>query len=281
MQTLKLTRTATGRTISLTGPGSYDELSAQQLVIFMRAKRKEKDPFCQALVLVKLFFKIPATYIKKLNKIQAMQLASLVNFLYEPALKIEKWLISSISTRHWLKRNFFYGPADGLENICFAEFFYADDRFSKYQNTNDPVKLNELIGILYRKKDEVSNQDNTGDIRIPFNKHTIEKNGLQVSGLNEDTKRAILLNYIGCRTLLAGYFKNLFPQVKEDEEKTDQPATNGSWLELAIQLARKERALGTFSEMELQNAYLVLKVLDKVIEEAEEMKEEIERLKQK
>lgn len=69
-----------------------------------------------------------------------------------------------------------YGPADNFHNLTFGEYLDALRLFNDFHSCGDPEILYLLVAILYRpatpfylfKKD-------TGDIREPYNPHTIEK----------------------------------------------------------------------------------------------------------
>lgn len=264
--------------IELNGPGSWDDLSPTEFLMVLRARLNVQDIFHQALVLVKILFKVPDWYMEKLNHVQGIQLASLMNFAFDPEIQIERWLIKKVYPDG---KNPLYGPGDTLDNISFGELMYADLNFRKYQETKNEKYLNKLIAVLFRRKSTPDEFNVSGDLRSCFNKVHLDTDSEYCSTIKEEVKQAILINYIGCRSIMASLFKNVFPvinreQVNEDYEKHQK---NVGWLDVAIQLARKEHALGTISEVEKQNAYLVLKVLDKVILENEELENEINKIR--
>ncbi len=261
--------------ITLVGPGIWDELTPAGLLAVMRCRALQKSEYEQALILVKVLFNIPEQSFKNLNSVQASQLAAVVNFLFEPFSEMDKWLLKMVFCGQ-LK---LIGPADGLANISMGELMYADENLKRYQKTKNTGYLDKLIASLYRKEGSDEWFEKSGDMREPFNKAHLERNAEALSTLKPEIKQAILHNYICCRSAMAKHFKHVF--IKADEEEGDKPAANGNWLDVAIQLARKEHALGTIDQVEGHNAYLVLKVLDVAIKEAEEREKELERLRNK
>lgn len=264
--------------IELTGPGDWDDLTPVEFLMVLRARLNVEDIFHQALVLVKILFKVPDWYMAKLNHVQGIQLASLMNFAFDPEIKIERWLIKKVFPDGI---NPLFGPGDTLDNISFGELMYADLNFRKYQETKSNKYLNKLIAVLFRKKSTDEEFKKTGDLRTTFNKVHLDADAEYCSSIKEEVKQAILINYIGCRSIMASLFSNVFPVINREagNENLEKNQKNIGWLDVAIQLARKEHALGTISEVENQNAYLVLKVLDKVILENEELENEINKIR--
>jgi len=274
MQTIKLKYINRKEWKQFSGPATWDELTEKQFLYVVRAKTLVKDITKQALILGQLLFDIPARYIREATHLQKLTIAGTMNYIYEEQVAIRKWFFKLLLVN--FKK--YYGPADELDNLTFGELMFADENFRRYQKTKDIRYIDQLIAILYRRRGTKEHFSLTGDVREPFNKAHIERNAKLFKYLKDEIKQAILINYIGCRSIMAEPFGFVFQKIDEDDE-TDKPATNGSWLDVAIQLARKEQALGNLLELENQNAYLVLKVLDKVIEEHEEMERQMNSTK--
>ena len=262
MQNIQLTDKRTGKTTGYTGAEKWGELTTPQFLAVMRAKSLLDDPFKQAVVLAQVLFDIPLELVQRLTTVQATQLAGVVTFVFEGAVEIDQWHLTHLLRRG---KSALYGPSETLGNICFGELMFADLYLRKYQKTKDLKDLDFLVAILYREGDG-ENRLTTGDTRNVFNKNLVEEQAKQLASIKEVTKQAVLVNYIGCRAVMAKSFPNVFPQRKVDEVVKESRET---WLDVGIQLARKEHALGTIAEVEATNAWLVLKVLDKVIGEVE------------
>ena len=279
MHTFTITpRTKRKPALTFKGPSDWDELDSTFFLSVMRARLKVEDHFQQAMALITVLFRVPEWYIKQLTHAQAIQLASCMNFVFDPEVKIEKWMIRKIFPN---ARFTLYGPGDTLENITFGELMYADMHFRRYQDTKNEDNLNKLIAVLYCRRSSDEEFKAHGDLRTAFNKVHLDADAEYCASAKEEVKQGILVNYIGCRSIMTGLFKNVFPLINNDAdpEQTDAPQKQASWLDVAIQLARKEHALGTIAEVEKHNAYLVLKVLDKVIQENEELEYEASKLR--
>lgn len=273
MQTISLINRRSKKTQDFKGPASWADLSKAQFMLVMNTKATLNDVFKQAILLVQLLFGIPLKSMKELNAIQAIQVAGVVNFLFEGDQEMSVWHVPKILRR---MKEPLYGPGNKLANITFAEFMFADICVENYLKTKDEKFLNQLIGVLFREGNQKQLEE-TGDIRFEFNKAKIDAVVLEAEKFSSAIKNAVLINYLGCKKALIKPLKNVFPDRKEQE--VSQPGQSQSWLDVAIQLARKEHALGSLYEIEKSNAFLVLKVLDKVIAESIEMQEELNRLK--
>jgi len=273
MQSFSLIDKHSKKAFDYKGPDKWAELTKAQFMLVMNAKATLSDSFKQAILLVQLLFAVKLQSIKKLTTVQAIQLAGIVNFLFEGDQEMGAWHVPKILRR---MKEPLYGPGNKLANITFAEFMFADICVENYLKTKDEKFLNQLIGVLFREGNEKQKFE-TGDIRFEFNKAKIDAVVLEAEKFSQAIKNAVLINYLGCKKALIKPLKNVFPDRKEQQD--EKPGQSQSWLDVAIQLARKEHALGSLYEIEKSNAFLVLKVLDKVIAESVEMQEELNSLK--
>jgi hypothetical protein len=272
MQEVKLIDKRSKKVLSFTGPGNWEELSKEQFLAAINSKIKIESEFEQAIVLAQIFFDIPLKMVKQLTTVQAIQLAGVVNFLYEAQITLSKWHLPFIFR---IGKPTLAGPTDRLGNLSFGELMFADLAVSEYQKTKNVAVLDKLIVILYREKNN-DLYEQSGDYREKFNKNLVAQRLKDLGEIAEEKRQAVLINYIGCRELMSKSFKNVFPERKTEEAPA---ASKETWLDVAIQLARKEKALGTIKEVEETNAWLVLKVLDKVIQESEELQAELDKMK--
>lgn len=106
-----------------------------------------------------------------------------------------------------------YGPLDKFKNVTVGEFYYADVVFNMYMKSNSISDLEKLCAILYRNKKnylQLKSPTFNGDVRQPFNNHTIEYRLRRIRKWKAIEKYAILLYYYGCRALLAEKFPRIF-----------------------------------------------------------------------
>lgn len=271
MQEISIRNRRKGSIKTFTGAGCWAELSKEQFMAVINSKLLITDLFEQAIVMAKIVFDIPVEMVKSLTTVQAHSLAGTMQFLYSGSLELEAWHLPKIFRTG---KQALIGPSDTLGNITFGELMFADLALRKYKATNDEKFLNQLICVLYRVGDK-ENYRLTGDEREPFNKNLLEQQVADLGHIAEVKKQAILVNYIGCREVMSKSFAYVFPK----KEETNATPSNETWLDVAIQLARKDNALGNIAEVEKTNAWLVLKVLDKVIKESEDLQAEMDKRK--
>jgi len=270
MQHISLTDNLRRRRFDISGPSAADELNADQLTGVMRIKQRYDNEDLQAIRISALLFSIDKERMQRLTTLQKLQLAATVEFLFEPRCKMDKWLFNSLGSG-------LFGPADGLENLTFGELMHADRRLDQYRETGEERYLDELVAILMRKRKRFLFGRHADDVRSPFKEGLITKQGRKIAKrLTLPEKAAIHFNYVACRSRLADFFPNLFPEPDQDEP-VNNPASNDNWLDVAIDLARKEHVLGNIHDIEKDNVYLVLRVLDRVIAENKKLIKEYER----
>lgn len=105
-----------------------------------------------------------------------------------------------------------YGPADQLFNITFGEYLAADTYFNRYFETNNQEFLDKLVATLYRPKKKGNRKEikASGDVREPFNSHTVESRAKHLQYADPALKTAVLLFYQGCKHALIERFPNVF-----------------------------------------------------------------------
>lgn len=169
-----------------------------------------------------------------------------------------------------------YGPDDKLKNLVFEEFMYAESMLDAYRRFKKQTYLDQFIAILYRPKG--GNKDRTGDIREPFNKHSVDRRALAVASLDEATKFAVELNYLGCKARFPALYKSLFSEVNPDQNAG--PARGSfSWLDVAHRIA--EHRPSEIETLKRQNLHEVLASLNLKVKDNEALKAEIEAMRRK
>lgn len=85
-----------------------------------------------------------------------------------------------------------------LFNCCFEEYLMAENYYFAYVQTKDPVHLDNLIAVLYRRPWQ------------KWNAGKIQKRARKFRTLDEITKNAVFMWYIGFRTYVPKRCKTLF-----------------------------------------------------------------------
>lgn len=134
---------------------------------------------------------------------------------WEDARAISQFLLDDIALTENRFPQFgkWYGPADRLKNLTFAEFISADTACMKYIEAQEPKHLDKLVAILYRaKKKGVKRNapDFNGDVREAFNSHTVELRMKQMRKLSAAQKMAVLFFFVGCKSHFAKQFPYVF-----------------------------------------------------------------------
>ena len=87
------------------------------------------------------------------------------------------------------KKAKYYGPADALSDISFAEYLASLNHFFDYSKTANPDALNMLIATLYRPKKWFKNK------KEPYDVTTVENRAKIISKLPADVKHAVYLYF--------------------------------------------------------------------------------------
>lgn len=90
------------------------------------------------------------------------------------------------------------GCADGLTDMLFGEFVFAETYYYRYLTTHDEMWFNRLLAILYRKTKNGKKQE--------FSEETIERNARLFAYLPPYKKLAMRFYYDGCKEFLAAKY---------------------------------------------------------------------------
>jgi len=105
----------------------------------------------------------------------------------------------------------YYGPDDGLADITFCEYRFANSYFRAYMKDADENDLNHLIAVLYRPRKSMIRIRRllpgfNGQERVPFtsksNPLKLKKRVDQISKLPKSVRYGIFLWYSGCEEFL-------------------------------------------------------------------------------
>lgn len=253
-----VTLTFNGKSYRFTSPGSWEALSEQQFLIAAQLLNAEypQEKLTLGLLAVREFLQIPKAIFNALDTEQLATLLDTLGFLHQTPGPLT-WKIRRIGKT--------FGPADKLANLTFGEFMFAE----KYVQSR---QLDYLVATLYRPQ---AADGNKGDTREAFNTNSIEDRLPAAVAQSRALKQAVLLNYCSIRAAMAKLFPNVFPEPDGTDNK--KATADHTWLDIALDLARKEPALGDFEKLQQQNLYLVLRLLDKVMAEHQEQIREMEK----
>jgi hypothetical protein len=129
----------------------------------------------------------------------------------------------------------YYLPTENLDNITAGEFHFAEKAFVQ-AISGDKAALAQLMAILWRPRGKGPQHDRThhkftGDIRTPFNPHTIESREGLFAYLPGNYSYPTLLWFAGCRAAIIENYPEIFTG-------TDQGGSEDGWLDIFRALAR-------------------------------------------
>lgn len=113
----------------------------------------------------------------------------------------------------------YYPPYARLANCTIGEFSHLDSMYYNWHHTQNPAYLNQLCATLYRVKDVNAHPH---DIRVPFNKTTVNKHADAIATLPLKTRIAIAYCFIGCRNHIVGLYKTVFPESSNTQKSANK-----------------------------------------------------------
>lgn len=161
----------------------------------------------------------------------------------------------------------FYGPADELENLRFAEFCVADTHYVNYAKFGNIEDLHRLAACLYRPAGEGSEYSDKsslyrGDIREKFNDQLLNSRQLLMSRLSKSTLDGIYLFYASAKHRITAMYPEFFPP--SDPKKIDKTATDQafSWFDIYDDL-RGDPKFGGPEKLEDEFLHTVLSSIER------------------
>ncbi|WP_234733229.1 hypothetical protein [Tellurirhabdus bombi] len=215
------------------------------------------------IVLLQLWYRIPGRWLQRLDGEKLTRLLKLLEFLHQLPTR---WMMSRLC----LGFRTYVGPGDNLECLTFGEFMFAEAAVSRYRAGKNREDLAELAAVLYQPRALPWQKESDGK-RAVFDRRRLEGAKKRFLRLSDAVLHGILLNYTGCMEAFPVQFEYLFKRSDESG------GASGTWLDVGLNLARNTGALGTFQQLEQTNLFLVLPTLDKMIQESEEFKTNLEK----
>lgn len=197
-------------------PGSYNELSAKQLIAIVALQQRNKPDNNETLQLKVLqvllgycslrFFLMPDELKARLIEPRGEENESLIDWVFKENTLTEQLL----PCYHG-----YYGPKKEFDNIKLAEFHFTEVNYHDFITGDAEEKeqaLNNLVAVLYRKRKTFYNnkKDKDGDCRVPFNSNVLGYYSKITGRWPMSVRLAILMYYDGCRQHIANSYEKIF-----------------------------------------------------------------------
>jgi hypothetical protein len=125
-------------------------------------------------------------------------------------------LLPRITVRRFLRPPLhLHGPADFIKDVIGIEFAKADAAFLAFCSSADPLYLNDLVGVLYRRKKwywriEKLFSDKVNSVRMSYTDLQYRQNSHNASSVSLQVKYAVFLFFQGCRNDLLLRYPHVF-----------------------------------------------------------------------
>lgn len=243
--------------LKYTGPDGWSDLTEQGLLHLARLQPFLANERAKFLLLARLF-DVPLKYFLLLKKAQMIQIESLLDWVFTKN-RLKKWLIERVLVRGEV----FFGPQNGLSNLTAEEFIYTEAAFERYLQSEKDEHLHQLFAVLYRKGHWWSGK------RLTFDRNNLEKNIHATKSVQLFVKRAVMLNYAGCRNFMIASHPHIWKQAMQDKLNEKSGPTFTSWAAIFMNLAGDK--FGTYAQTLKTDVWLVLTDMETKAKQAEEI----------
>lgn len=184
-----------------------------------------------------------------------------------PSLRFGDFKFGSLSVifSRFRLRLRYMAPAEALATSTFAEFIEAEKAYSD----GDYARL---TAILYRPEER---RKWTLDARKPLDDKSLQIRAALFTRLDPAVVQLIVLHYEATRRFLQSCFPHVFPQMQSDADR--QKNASGNWLDVAIGMAKLD--VTKIDQIEKTNLYLALKVLNEQLKQAQQMQDQLDKMK--
>jgi len=167
-------------------------------------------------------------------------------------------------THFWFKKlnskiKDIYAPENGIANMTFGEFIYADTYYMAFLKTNDITFAKKMICTLYRELSEISPiATNYVSNIVVFNENSVDYRAKNIL-INKKTIECILFNYRLLRESIINdsEISNLF----SGGDKSDFIDVN-SWLNVAKNIRKSFESDSTI--MNLNYKYVLMDIIKEI-----------------
>ena len=248
--------------LSFKGPSKWGELTAEGLLNLAVCT-------CSASAYTKLYlvmtlFGVPAKLFTKLKKCQAIQLEPLIDWFFGKNT-LSNWLLKTVK----VGKSTLYGPQNALADLSAEEFMYAEAAYERWSATQNPEFLDTLFAILYTRKPFFAVK------RCHFNPDKLDAAEKRAKRVRLYVKRAIAINYAGCRNLIIDKHPHIWKKQNIDESKPVKQITYTNWVEMILGLSGDK--FGTYEQAVKVNIWLLLADLDKKAKHAAELEARLKK----
>lgn len=200
-------------------PSTWHELSRKQLLRLLPEVYAKPTPD-RRLRLLAALSGYPLPLLAGLAPVVLGQLLPLTDWLASDQHRLTDQLLPTLAvTRRAGQHTTWHGPLGQLRNLLFGEFMFADTFFVLYCQHGQAHLLDQFLTVLYRPARPDADPDApdwTGDVRLPFNEHQLERRTPKVAKVPHIQKLAVLTWYQGCRAQLADEFPDVFAAAEQE-----------------------------------------------------------------
>ncbi len=132
------------RSLKLSMPDSYQDLSAEQFIAIAGFFEKKKPDVKDKILLIKSFLDIRSRLFFSLEDYQVHALLNYLDWIKN--VGFDRVFIPFIQSGKMT----LCGPKDALQYTSFDEFAFADTYFSRYHHSGDEHDLRMMVASLYR-----------------------------------------------------------------------------------------------------------------------------------
>lgn len=232
--------TVNGQNMTFLGPESWEEVTPRMYRQWLRSLDQEGGEFA----LMQIWFGLRYIHMRWLDEEQRL---ALVNAIAFTNARPRKWMLPHLQNP---LAGRLYGPGSALEHLTFGEFMAAETA----RQQEDTAMLGAVLYAPAGKR--------------RFDPAAIERRLGRFTRQHKADLNSILINYLGCMDALAERFRFVF-------RPGNGEGAAGSWLDIGLSLARQTNALGTYTDLESTNIYLVLPVLDAILKEQAELEKKM------
>lgn len=218
-------------------PETFAELSQEQylrVVKLLYSKSYSKDHYSLKL---DALLGLLGFYEKKKKRIKNRELKVFETLVLENRIADLFHLLDPFHTLDFIEwkvecltfgKKSFHGPDNAFASVTFGEFIAADMLVTAYFSSNDKTLLDKLIAILFREK--------LNGKRVELQEY--EHREVIVQQLEENTKTAILYNYLAVRNYLTETYSLVFSDSKISRRTNIKLGKQeNSWLSVRRHLA--------------------------------------------
>jgi hypothetical protein len=238
-------------------PSTWDELSRRQLLRLLPEVYAPARPD-RRLRLLAALSGYPLPLLAGLSPDILGQLLPLTAWLASDKHRLTEQLLPTLSVAgQTVRAATWHGPLGQLRNLLFGEFMFADTFFVLYCLHGQAKFLDQFLTVLYRPARPDADPDApdwTGDVRLPFNEHQLERRATRVARVPQAQKLAVLTWYRGCRAQLADEFPDVFAAAEDDAQSQAKQAPD--WARVLRKLSGG--AFGPVQQTAQQSLRLVL-----------------------